>query len=200
MTSKLLEELKMLKKGLASIEFKVDLSTKDIVNRENINERLDKKLALIISLQNKQIIINSGGKIFEVSVITLENCSYNNILKNYSTLTKDRNLAIFLDINPKIFKLFLEVIRQTNNDIFNRGSSVPVKMIVKNIFKDVLEEEVKSFFVEESYEEIMEKFFYFEEKVIITAPIVVVQAAVNYDDRGNNDSYGNAYGEDEQYD
>ena len=188
MTSKLLEELKLLKKGLASIEFKVDSSSKDIIKRENVNERLDKKLDLVQKFQNTKVKINSGGKMFDVSKMTLENCSYNNVLKNYGNMTKDHDLAIFLDLNPKIFKLFLELIRQTNKDYFNRDSSIPIKMLIKNVGTDVFEEEVKRFFIE-----IISKFYIFETEVVKSESVVVIAAviqppAVNYG-YGGGDEY-----------
>lgn len=188
MASKLLEELKSLKLGLASIELKVDNSTAHIVKRETIHERLENKFSSFLELNNKRLVFNCGGKLFETTTTTIENCSYNNILKSYGNLPKDPSGNVFVDINPKFFKVLMEFIRQTNNQIFERTTTIPIKMTI-NFDKQAFKETLTQFFIDEDVAEITEKFFNIGEVKNIPVPVVVPVI--------NPDPYG--YGGDARY-
>jgi hypothetical protein len=131
--SDLFESLKQLKDKLSSMEETYETKSHELEKRARVNEDIDKKLDKLATIQTDIIKVEAGGKIYETTRSTIENCTIDNILRDKIT-NKFNNVieyvnnepikssgAVFIDIGSKDFKLILKFLRHiaSSDERFN---------------------------------------------------------------------------------
>lgn len=103
--------------------------------RKIIIEKIDIKLEQLLDsyTANDRIIINAGGSLFETTKSVIDNCRYDNVLKEILANTKETE--IMLDIEGSLFEVILEIIRYTHkeNDKINLIAELQEQLAYGNI-------------------------------------------------------------------
>src|SRR2546422_677749 len=105
MTQNLIETLKALREKISTLEVVVedDKPTTKIIDTVSLEERLEKKIHFLETLQKDKIKINVGGKIYTASRSSIFNTKYYNILQDIIHNDQEGN-EIFYDSTPNMFK------------------------------------------------------------------------------------------------
>jgi hypothetical protein len=128
MNSDVMSYIKDLKTRLFSLEDNYSLRLKELEERESKQGRLEDKVKEVIKLQKEIITFNIGGEKVDVSLNLVQNCVYDNILKDVIDNIVDigRSLKdienVFIDRNPKLFFFILEIMRRSKQ--VNLGNEV----------------------------------------------------------------------------
>jgi hypothetical protein len=105
------DELFKLKDRLDTIESQLSGQVKEIEERDEKWKRMQAKVEKIANTQGDIIKLNVGGKVFSVSVNTINSMPNTLIQKLVESKRVDLKQEIFFDRSPKMFEHILEFIR-----------------------------------------------------------------------------------------
>lgn len=154
-----------LKEKLSLLESSISKSEAEEIrvqeNKKKYKSNIKQKLILLKEIScKKNYNVNTRNETYIVNELTIDNCFYNNILKeeihsSQKTLTQED--TIYLDFDSKCFEIIhkLMIFFNKNNDDLTKDNSIRYNLYLTESFKKLLLLELKCFFID--YEEVIKR-------------------------------------------